>query len=554
MAVPVQRLRARVTTAALPFLKAPAGFFGGWSQSPAGTGAPYGRYLGPEPGAGQQAVAPAFAVVPMGTTHTLGVVQLLGDPLRRQDLPAGSWQIAFAAALANAAATYSWQGYAALFVVNGMTGGRRGTVFNLAAVGSGGRTVTTERSCFASIAGAAVAVLPGDYLCLELGLAVTNIAAALAPQLALYGEGLSTIGVDNAATTDARSELLAPVELLLSLPSAGEQPTPSVTHAQAVWLIKSHFPPNSGKLYDWDNPSSPLGHLIEWLADCIKLYGFDATDRLAREVSPLTCTELLPVWERCLGLSYSRTTLDTMSIAARRAAVIARLRETGPLTLFNVAAAVGPLAGYKAPDLAEVLEVQTADLRSHNLYTDTVPAGDGTIPLGTAFDGTNLTRLTPTLLDGGVVWPAGALLILTLSSANVSKLRVQLTGPDYTVASWEGGPDGLTTEIYLRSPAHAGKGIHGPWQLNLYRAAGAPSNTLQAWKLYVLGWTHGGRGQRKLEWVVYLDSSHQSGDRRAIEALFARVTQLYARSWVVYSKTGCYPGTDLHRPGQFLPG
>lgn len=527
---------------------------GNWGQTAAGWSGAYARYMGPLAGGTQLAAAPGFSGVAGGTSQSLGVLQLLGDPLRRQDIAAGNWLLGFAAKLANAGASFTWSGRAALYVVNGLTGARRGTIFNVSQVGSAGRTGTGELTCYASIAGAAVSVLVGDYLALELGILVANGGGTLAPQVSLYADGGTIIGADAAAATDARSTLVAPAELLLSLPVAGEQPSPTVTHEQALRLLKAHFPPGSDKLYDWDNPRSPIGHVLAWLADCIKLYGFDAADRLAREVSPLTCVELLPAWEKCLGLSYSKAVRDGSTVEQRRALVKARLRENGPLTLFNVAAAVGPLAGYVAPAVAEVLEVRTADLYAANVYTDALVGSSKTIPTGTGFDASNLVRYTPTRLDGGSVWPTGVFVLLTLGNASTRGLRIQLTGPDYTTASWEGCPDGLDTALALRSPAHGGKAMHGAWRLNVYRDAGSPANTLVSWSLYALGWTHGGRGGRKFDWAVYLDGAHQAGDRRAIEALFSRITQLYARSWILDSKLTCYPGSDEHRPGRFLPG
>lgn len=554
MAPPLQRVHVRSGAAALSFVKRPPGFLGNWGQAAAGWSGAYARYMGPDAGTAQLGAAPAFAAIAGAATQAVGVIQLLGDPLRRQDLAAGTWQVGFAAKVANASATFAWGGRAALYVVNGLTGARRGTVFNVTAIGSAGRTGTGELTCYATVAGSAVSVLVGDYLALELGVSVANAGGALAPQVTIYSDGSTLIGADGAAATDARSGVSAPAPLLLSLPVAGEQPTPTVTHEQALRLLTDHYPPGSDRLYDWDNPSSPIGHLLAFLADCIKLYGFDATDRLLREVSPLTCVEVLPVWEKCFGLSYSKAVRDGTTVPERRALLKGRFRENGPLTLFNVAAAVGPLAGYAAPDVAEVLEVEPTDLYAANVYTDSMVGSSNAIPVGTGFDASNLVRYTPTRLDGGVVWPTGVLVLLSLGNANTSKLHVQLTGPDYVTAQWSGCPDGLDSTVALRSPAHSGKALHGAWRLNIYREVGAPANTLASWALYTLGWTHGGRGGRKLDWAVYLDSAHQSGDRRALEALFSRITQLYARSWILESKSTCYPGSDEHRPGRFLPG
>ena len=142
---------------------------------------------------------------------------------------------------------------------------------------------------------------------------------------------------------------------------------------------------------------------------------------------------------------------------------------------------------------------------------------------------------------------------LELSAGNTEGLRIQLTGPDGTVAQWEGGPTGLSAEPIYRSPAQAGAAIHGAWRLNIYRVAGAPAVNLISWSLYTLGKHHGGRGQAKFWWGVYFDPAHQYAAPRDIEGTLDRITQSYEHSYRIYSLTSS-PGTSNHRAGLFIPG
>jgi len=544
----LQRIYPRLNTNALSFVRRTAGALGAWTQTSAVYSGQGARYAGLDQGAAQVGAVPAFNAVANGAIDTLLIAQVLTDPLREQLIAAGTWNVGFAARLANAGATYTWEGRAALFVVNGLTGARRATIFDITAIGGGSRTSTGERTVLGSVAGAAAQVRVGDFLCLEFGIAVTNSAASLVPQASVFADGTAPITSDDVAATSALSVLESPQVLYLSLPQAGEQPSASVNHAQAVKLLKDCYPPDSGGLYDWDNPDAIVCKLFEAWGDVIKLYGYDQADRLFREISPLTCVELLPTWEALLGITLSDTAARTRSIAQRRAQVIARLREKGPLTLFNLAGIFVQLASYAAGTRPDVLELSYSDMRAANVYSDTVSAA---VPTGTGFDGTNLVRYTPTLLDGGAVWGTGAQVTLNLSGATSAGLRIRLTGPDLTVADWEGGPD-LASMVVLRSPAHAGKAIHGPWKLNIYRPAGSPAVDLESWQLYVLGKNFGGRAQAKFNWAVFLDAAHQSVDRRDIQSTLDRITQSYAQSFCLTSLTS-EPGTGM-RAGRFVTG
>jgi len=554
MAPPLQRIHPRLATAALSFVRKPAAPLGVWTQTPAMFSGSASRYAGPDAGTTQQQLQPLFAAIPNGVTHQCLVVQLLTDPLREQTISAGTWRVSFAAQLANAGAAFTWGGMAALHVVNGLTGARRGTIFNTSAIGSTGRTTTAVRTCLATISGAEVKVRAGDYLSLELGLAVANAAGALAPQASVLADGTTHISADNVAIASARSVLEAPAALPVSLPTTGEQERPSVTHAQAVQLLKEHFPPNSDVLYAWNEADAVIKHFFDWLGDCIKIYGYDQVDRIFREVNPLTCVELLPAWEAHLGLAQGRIAQRGITVTQRRNLVLSHLRELGPLTVFSLASIFARLADYAPGTRPDVIELSKDDHHGAIRESDVVPTADGTIPEGTAFDGTNLIRSTRVLPEGMEVSEAGAYLVITLDQAQSSNLHFQLLGPDFTTATWGGDayplPD-LDDVLHLRAVAHAGKSIQGKWRLYAYRDVGSPAVVLESWELIVFGRGHGGSAH--VTWSVHLDSSHQNVDRRDVESTLDRITQSYARGFCVYALTGV-PGTALHRPGRFVPG
>lgn len=552
----LQSFFPRLGLPALSFVARPAGYVAGWEFLSSYAGA-QARYLGADPGVAQQVLAPVFAAVPdgAGNARDLGVVQVLSDPLARQDIAAGTWRLAFGARLSNAqVATYLWQGKAALHVLHGATGERRATIFNLQGIGSANRDLTGEVTCFqVNIAGLGCTVFGGDILCLELGLEVVNTTGGpVAPQARIFADGATAISADAAATADAKAMLVAPQVLKLSLPEPGEQPFATVSLTQAVELVKRAWPPDAQN--DWNDTSSPDYEWILWQAELLKRYGWDIVDLLDRESDPRRCVLTLSNWEAVLGISVTRAAQDGKTTRQRQDVVIGRLRESGPSTLFNIAAAAGPLAGFDDPSQVPLLEVSTSDLFAANVWTEEVPAADAAIPVGAGFDdATNFVRRTPVLLDGGEVWSAGALLILGLTNRSTSQIHVRLVGPDYTEKQWTAGPSGLATNIFLRTADFGGKAMHGTWQLNLYREVGAPANPVLFWQLYVLGAGHGGRGQDKFRWALFLDSAHQAGDERAIEALLSRVRHAGHNARLIYSNTS-EAGTEHHRPGRFVPG
>lgn len=568
MAPPLQRIHPRLVTPSLSFLLRPAGALGVWDQVAAGWSGRNARYAGPDAGTLQREAAPSLGSVPNdGTAYSLCIVQVLTDPLKKQTIAAGPWRVAFAARLANAGVNLRWQGRAALHLVHGMTGRRHATIFETSDIGSGARAGTGELTCLDVVTGAAALVQTGDYLSLELGIAVTNTGgAAVVPQASVFADGVTHISADAASASSALTVLEAPDALPLSLPTTGEQPE-ELTHAQVRQLLKDFFPPRSELVYAWDEEDAQVKKIFDFLADVWRVYGYRQVDRIFREVSPLTCIELLPAWEALLGISLTRAALRGRTIGERRRVVLARLRERGPLSLHNLAAIFAALADYGPGTRPEVLELDRTDIE--NFYTpwsETLPT-PAPVPDGTEFISTNLIRDTRALLDGGPVTDAGVVLSLQLSNTNTAGLRVMLMGPDFSAVTWGFDdyplPSGLTSLLKLRagpgrSASHVGRAVQGAWRLFVYKVGGSPAVNLVGWSLLVQGRGHGGRGQGKAHWSVYLDSDHQTADRRDVESTLDRITQAYARGFCVYSKRArpgeTINGIGVHRAGRFLPG
>jgi len=538
----VRSLYPRLGTAAISFERRPAATYGGWTQVAAGFTVANALYIGPTPGDTEIQTAPTFTSIANGTTDALLCAQVCGDPLARQTIAAGTWRVGFAARLTNAGIAFKWSGQAALYVINGLTGERRGAIFNRTRIGSLNRVATVETTCLATVAGFAVEVFTGDYLALELGIAVTNAAAATVPAASIYADGTQEITGDALARSDVRSSLAAPQDLLLALPLAGEPEAPTVSHGAAVQLLKEHFPPYSALLYDWDASDTTLYKIFAFLGDALKVFGYDQIDRLLREISPLTCVELMPEWEAALGISPP----GSQTMAQRRAAVLAGIRTLGPLTPYNLLSALAQLAGYAPGTYPELIEFDATQITP--VFTQTVNTA---IPEVDTFDLAS-EYTTPVILDGGETWPTGAMLKLDLGAAAGPEIHVRLEAPNYTSFDLVGGGVASNT-LYLRTAALAGGGAHGSWRMLIRRDIGSAVNTLSTWSLTTYGVGRGGRGQRKGNWSVYFDSSHRAFDERTARALLDKVTQAYGKSWLVFDKTSI-PGTADHVPGRFLPG
>ncbi len=453
-----------------------------WTQQRTlGTGV-YSRYMGPLKGSAQVAASNTWGTVPDPSTVSLGFAQFLSDPLQRQSVASGVWQLAFGAILTNAAFNFAWEGQAALFVINGMTGAVRSTVFNAQGIG-GFRADADARTVFQPVLGQAFELFTGDYLALEVGIVVNNNGAgATVPAASLLCDGTTAITADNQPTASAMAALYAPVPFTLSVPQPGELPGASVSFDEAVSMTQRMWPGST--FHDFNDPTSPDAEFLAWMAQVFKTNGWDVWDLMEREMDPSRAILKLQDWRELYSMSQNPPNPEQL-----RALVIARLREfVGPSNPFNVAAAVGVVLGYADPQQLELLEISAATLRAQAEYTDDLGGTPIAIPVDTDFDtGTNLTRRTPFIMDGGAVWESGALLTLRFNMPAGQTIRARLRGPDRTEKIW--APltlwDPVST-LVLYAKEFAGKAVHGNWQLDLFRTA-APAASLLGWSLYAPG-------------------------------------------------------------------
>lgn len=474
----VQALYLRLGVAALSFIRKPTGYFAAWDQThPGGIGAG-ARYMGPALGTAQRQ-HPGFwsAVANDGLPYRLGFAQFLSDPFVRQSVAAGAWTIGFAQITTNAGATLDWNGNAALYVVDGRSGTRRATVFNLQAVGNP-HTNPDERTAVmiapGPILGQAFELFTGDYLCLEIGVAIRNTGGApVVPLTSIFADGTTEIVIDDELTASAKSALYSPVYLTTALPEPGEPPQPTVSPGAAKLMVRGAFPGNT--FHDFDDSTSPDAQLLAWYAEVFRLFGWNILDIMARELDPRSAILKLREMRATWGV-----TQDPPRIQEQRALIIARMREYGaPASLFGVAAAVGVVLGYADPSQLETMEISADQLREALRYVYRSNQG-GPVPVAASFDpATNLVIRTPFLYDGGAVWDAGSKLFLRFDAVCGKEIHVRLVGPDGTTVDWSP----ITrwqevTEHVLFGKGHALKAVHGNWTLYVRRTGGPAVNLL----------------------------------------------------------------------------
>lgn len=583
----VQALYLRLGVSALSFIRRPTGYFAAWEQTnPGGLGAAGARYMGPAIGDGQRQLSAAFAAVANdGGEHPLAFCQLLSDPFVRQSIPAGQWMLAFAQLTTNAGATLEWNGRAALYIVDGRTGTRRATLFNLRNVGNF-HTNNDERTAYEAlgIPGQAAEMFTGDYLCLELGLAIRNTGAVpVTPDSSLFADGTTEIIFDDDATASPKAALYSPVYLTTALPQPGEPPDPTVNDAEARQLVRGALPGST--FHDFDDSTSPDAELLAWFAQMFKRLGWDLLDLMARELDPRTAVLKLREMRAIWGV-----TQDPPRLPEQRALVIARMREYGgPTSLFAAAAAVGVVLGYADPSLLEIMEISADQLKAALRYN--YPFG-GAVPVAASFDATNLILRTPYLYDGGAVWDAGSKLFLRFDAVCGKEIHARLVGPDGTTVDWS--PITRWQEVdqhVLFGKGHARKAVHGPWTLYLRRTGGPAVNLLgdlgplgPGSSLYVAGAPaayvgpavalptappqpasvpnvvrNAGLGRHKFWWGVYADpallSVKTAADFGAARAALGRLRHGYQAADLILSKAPIPtdPGDPMTAGRQALP-
>jgi hypothetical protein len=214
-------LYARIGEAAPGGITLPAGFLGAWNQSDATHAGVSAKTLDVNAGSLQQSTTKTWTSVNNNSSQSLGHCQFASSPLAAQTISAGNWTVGFAALLSNATGTlingWFYTPYIALYLVNGATGAIRTTIFALGAPTGAATSLfnTTEFTAYSTTcSGSSATATAGDYLVLELGiLAQTVIHGAFTPATNLFADGTTVINTDDAATSDAKSFITAPVNL-----------------------------------------------------------------------------------------------------------------------------------------------------------------------------------------------------------------------------------------------------------------------------------------------------------------------------------------------------
>jgi hypothetical protein len=260
--------------------------------------------------------------------------------------------------------------------------------------------------------------------------------------------------------------------------------------------LLSLLPPGAEQLYDL----IPLGDvflLFDALGEVFKTYAFDLLNTLRQELFPSSAVQKLPDWETPLGIAKQAPALFG-AIAQRQAAVVAKLRESGPCCDPVVQSIMGPLLGYFPTTPVQIVKTDRSALRLAHTYGF---AQDVTLPAG------QTTSLSIVVNDGGKVSKAGAQLNLVFSTADLRSYAVTLTAPDGKAKTWTGGWS--TTPVTLFAPELAGSKIQGAWTLSIINGSAAPSTLFAGGVLFVEGIGPNQRtGGAVFEWGVYADPAH----------------------------------------------
>ena len=238
--------------------------------------------------------------------------------------------------------------------------------------------------------------------------------------------------------------------------------------------IIAAFPPGASERIDWDD--SP-GHHVEAIANVLQDKAVDPVEQLILDACPLTCSSArLRDWERALGLSGSKTALFG-GLAARRRAVVSRLREYGPPTIPMIQSVLAPLFDYADPADVVVLECDRPTLRAAHTYTGVLTSASTAISCIYTFR----------VFDDGRLSAAGVQLDITLTHGDLSKLSAYVVAPsgeNATVSNFgRGAASGDTVRVCL--PDMSAASVMGEWTVEISASSGA--GTVDAVEAFVEG-------------------------------------------------------------------
>lgn len=320
--------------------------------------------------------------------------------------------------------------------------------------------------------------------------------------------------------------------------------------AEVYRLFLSLLPPGHDQLYDL-GPEGDFAAFFGAIARHLTSRGFEAVDTLRAEVLPQSAEALLPEWEAATGIASSPT-VTYGTVADRRAAVIARLREAGSYSRPEVRAIVGVILGYTDPSQLVIVETDRAALRTLHTYENAL---GGSIPVG----GIWLVQ-TIGVNDDSEVSAAGVRLEVTLNHPDYSQLAIRLFGPTGIAGQaqsvWIPSGAGSST-LVLTDSAVAGKTILGTWTLQI--ASSGVGGTITSWRLFVEGVGRDaggseGRGAEAFWWAAYADPALEgvssASDHAAALRALGRIKPAHTRATLLTTLTPV-PGALV--PGEFIP-
>lgn len=267
-----------------------------------------------------------------------------------------------------------------------------------------------------------------------------------------------------------------------------------------------------------EGPGSPLAHIGaagETLASSL-----GSLDELADSATPLTASAgRLSEWERLLGLPVGRGT-----VAARRAAVISRLRARGAPTLAMVRGVLAPLLDADPASIV-ILEADRDALRALHTYRWAGSLGFGLVA----------ASFKVRVADDAKVSGSGAQLDLTLTHDDLTTVTVQLTAPDGTTKSRAGIGRGAvaddTVRVFFKDMAGAAAGgtLGGLWTVTIMDLG--LSGTVAAAGLFVEGQgrdatRRDGLGAAAFSWAAVADPTVMGpgADLDAARAALSRIS------------------------------
>lgn len=302
-----------------------------------------------------------------------------------------------------------------------------------------------------------------------------------------------------------------------------------------------------------------IGHFGA-LAQTVQTGGVDVVDRLAADVSPLTCSaSRLSAWEQTLDMTLTRTARYG-TLPARRAAVISRLREYGPPTVAMLQSVLAPLLDYADPSTLTILETDRAALRAAHVYSG--------VAVSTYLDMVTTGIWEFYVDDDGRVAPGGVAIDITLSTLlDVSGQTVTVQTPQgnyfaHVGTVGRGAASSTTYRLYF--PAVTASSVFGTWRVYVY-TNGASTGTLEDCKLFVEGMGVSGLSGAAFEWAAVYEPTKSQGspDLDAAVAASQRVGMATRIGGVVHiadAAVGLADGdygaipSDNTKPSGFVPG